>query len=90
MASFTCLVCCTEAPGPYLPSTWTTLLVEVANVGSRTTAKMRRMNFCEGCECIGKRFITEMCACSCEPADTTADERPVPVPVAPLARGTGS
>jgi hypothetical protein len=67
------------------------LLVEVANVGSRTTAKMRRINFCDECKCIGKRFITEMCACSCDPADTTADESPVPVPipVLPLARGTG-
>jgi hypothetical protein len=79
MASFACIGCGVQYHGPCRPSTWHTLTVEVDDAAtSRTTAKIRCLDFCEECEPVAQRLAAAMCASERETPDKveTFDERP--------------
>jgi hypothetical protein len=83
--SCVCIGCGAEARGSTPPPGWHTGLVEVSNVGSRTTAKIRVLNFCPCCEPVYRRLGAAMCADD-EPVPdlvATLDERPALFNVAP-------
>jgi hypothetical protein len=78
MACFTCIGCGAETTGTFKPDDWHTITVQVDNVGSRTTAKLQVLSFCNPCKPIAQRFASAMCAREEAVPDLveTFDERP--------------
>jgi hypothetical protein len=83
MACVTCIGCGAETRDDRLVG-WHTGLVELGDVGSRTTAKIRLLHFCPCCEPVMRRFGEALLAKGDDAVPravthneaTTLDERP--------------